>query len=120
MKTIDATEQAYKNGYEAGKKSATQTNHNPYWSIAIKNSICMICWTALAIIFNQWWVALFAILFMTFPNTIHKYCRTCDGCGKHSEYADSYNESLDKAKAAGWVHYEDGNKDYCPGCQSEF
>lgn len=29
---------------------------------AIKNSVCMICWTALAIIFGKWWIALFAVL----------------------------------------------------------
>ena len=33
-----------------------------YWSVAIKNSIVMICWTALAIHFGKWWIALFAAL----------------------------------------------------------
>lgn len=33
-----------------------------YWSVAIKNSIVMICWTALAIYFGKWWIALFAAL----------------------------------------------------------
>ena len=32
-----------------------------YWAVAIKNSIAMICWTALAIYFGKWWVALFAV-----------------------------------------------------------
>ena len=27
-----------------------------------------------------------------------------------------FNEAFDKAKEAGWVHYVDGNKDYCPEC----
>lgn len=67
--------------------------------------------------FNRWWIALFALLFLTIPNTIRKYYRTCDGCGKQSPQADSRNEALDKAKAAGWVHYVDGDKDYCPECQ---
>ena len=31
-----------------------------YWSVAIKNIIVMICWTALAIYFGKWWIALFA------------------------------------------------------------
>ena len=31
--------------------------------------------------------------------------------------ADNYNDALDKAKEAGWIHYVDGNKDYCPDCQ---
>lgn len=97
-------------------------NKNFHWSIAVKNSICVICWTALAIIFHKWWIALFGVLFLTSYETqaVKKYYRVCDGCGKHSEYADSYNEALDKAKAAGWVHQTDGNKDYCPGCKMEF
>ena len=89
---------------------------NIYWSIAIKNSICVICWTALAIIFNKWWIALFGVLFLTSYTTVKKYRRVCDGCGKHSEYADSYNGALEKAKAAGWVHIQDGDQDYCPDC----
>lgn len=43
----------------------------------------------------------------------------CDKCGKHSEYADSYDAALDKAKKAGWIHYADGNKDYCPECRDK-
>ena len=31
-----------------------------YWAVLIKNSIVMICWTALAIYFGKWWIALFA------------------------------------------------------------
>lgn len=89
-------------------------------AIAIKNSICVICWTVLAIIFNKWWIALFAALFLTSYETKKQYWRTCDGCGKHSPDADSYNEALDKAKASGWIHCVDGNKDYCPSCQMEF
>lgn len=36
-----------------------------WWSVAIKNAICVMCFTALAIIFNKWWIALFSILLMT-------------------------------------------------------
>lgn len=90
---------------------------NIIWAWAIKNSICVICWTALAIIFNKWWIALFGLLFLSGISTKHKSYRICDKCGKHSEYADSYNEALDKAKTAGWVHYVEGNKDYCPDCK---
>lgn len=85
------------------------------WAWAIKNSICIICWTVLAIVFNKWWIALFGLLFMSRLQT--KYYRVCDKCGKHSPYADSYNDALEKAKEAGWVHCVDGNKDYCPDCQ---
>lgn len=29
----------------------------------MKNSVVIICWTALAIFFGKWWIALFAVLF---------------------------------------------------------
>lgn len=73
----------------------------------------------MAIIFHKWWIALFAGLFLSDLKSNNKHYRVCDGCGKHSPYADSYNEALDKAKAAGWVHYVDCNKDYCPECKKE-
>lgn len=92
-------------------------NKNMIWAWAIKNSICVICWTILAIVFNKWWIALFGLLFMSSLKTKYKNYRVCDNCGKHSPYADSYNEALEKAKEAGWVHYTEGNKDYCPECQ---
>ena len=76
----------------------------------------MICWIVLAIVFDKWWIALFSALFMSGVKTTYKSYRICDKCGKHSPYADSYNEALDKAKEAGWIHFED-NKDYCPDCQ---
>ena len=84
---------------------------------AIKNSIVVIAWTILAILFGKWWIALFGLLFLSGLSIGHRYYRVCDKCGKHSEHADSYNEALDKAKVAGWKHCEDGNKDYCPDCQ---
>lgn len=94
---------------------------NGFGAWAIKNSICIICWTALAVIFNKWWIALFAALFMTGlkTETVKKYYRTCDKCGKRSEYADSYNDALVKAMENGWLHVVDGNKDYCPDCRTE-
>lgn len=30
----------------------------------LKNSIALICWTVLAVIFRHWWIALFSLLFM--------------------------------------------------------
>ena len=92
-------------------------NKSVYWAWVIKNSICVICFTALAIVFNNWWIALFGLLFMSDFKTQHKSYRVCDKCGKHSPYADNYNDALDKAKAAGWIHCVEGNKDYCPDCQ---
>lgn len=87
------------------------------WAIALKNSICMICWTALAVFFNKWWIAAFAAFFMTSYTTKHQYYRVCDNCGKHGPSADTYNGALDAAKESGWVHLVDGNKDYCPKCR---
>lgn len=90
-----------------------------WWAWTIKNSISVICWVVLGIIFNKWWIALFGLLFMSDFQTKHKSYRICDKCGKHSPYADSYNDALDKAKEEGWIHCVDGNKDYCPDCQKE-
>ena len=94
-------------------------NKSIYWAVAIKNSICVICWVALAIIFHKWWIALFGALFLTSwsEGVIHRYYRTCDGCGAYSEPGKDRNDALNKAKAAGWVRIVDGNKDYCPDCQ---
>jgi hypothetical protein len=40
-------------------------NTSVYWAWAIKNSICVICWTVLAVVFNKWWIALFGVLFLS-------------------------------------------------------
>ena len=99
-------------------------NKSAWWAWAVKNSICIICWTALAVYFNKWWIALFSVLTMSSlqlgNTTQQKHYRICDGCGKFSPYADNHNEALDKAKEAGWVHYVDGNRDYCPECKNKF
>lgn len=92
-------------------------NKSTIWAWAIKNSICIICWVVLAIIFNKWWIALIGILFMSDIKQNHNYYRTCDKCGKHGPYTDSHNEALEKAKEAGWVHCVENNKDYCPECR---
>ncbi len=36
-------------------------NKHAWWAWAVKNSINIICWTALAMFFGKWWIALFAI-----------------------------------------------------------
>ena len=123
MKNYEATEAAYNNGYKAGTKDVAkaiiQANNRVFWSVAITNIIVLICFIVLAVVFSKWWIVLFSVLFMSYikKQNAHKYYRICDRCGKHSEYADSYNEALEKAKANGWIHYVDGNKDYCPECQ---
>lgn len=40
-------------------------NKSLIWAWVIKNSIAIIAWAVLAIIFNKWWIAFFAILFMS-------------------------------------------------------
>lgn len=40
-------------------------NKNSIWAWVIDNAINIICWTVLAIVFNKWWIALFAILFVS-------------------------------------------------------
>lgn len=92
---------------------------NVMWPWAIKNSICVICWTALAVVFHKWWIAFFALLFMSNVQTKYRNYRVCDKCGMHSPYADSYNEALAAAIDAGWLHVAEGNKDYCPDCRKE-
>ena len=86
------------------------------WALMLKNIIVILIWGALAVLFDKWWIALFALLFVSDISTKTNSYRVCDGCGKHSPYANSYNEALDKAKEAGWIHYVDGNRDYCPEC----
>lgn len=92
-------------------------NKHTVWAWALKNSTVMVCWTILAIHFDKWWIILFAALFVDGLKTQYRSYRVCDKCGKHSPHADSYNEALDKAKEAGWIHIVEGNKDYCPECQ---
>ena len=87
------------------------------WAWVIKNSVALLAWVALAVVFNKWWIALFSILFMSGLQTKYKSYIVCDKCGKHSLYANSYNEALDKAKESGWVHDVENNKDYCPDCK---
>ncbi len=94
-------------------------NKSFVWAWAFKNTIAILAWTALAILFDKWWIAFFALLFVSELETKTNNYRICDGCGKHSPYASSYNEALDKAKEVGWVHYVDGNRDYCPECANK-
>lgn len=91
------------------------------WAWAVKNSMTIVCWTLLAVHFEKWWIALFAALFINDMKTsIQKY-RICDRCGCHSPYADSHNEALEKAAAAGWITRKNGNEfeDYCPTCRAK-
>ena len=88
------------------------------WMTMMANAVSLICWTALAIYFNKWWIALFSVLFFMSIKTERKYYRICDSCGKHSPYAKDNNEAIEKAKEAGWIRRKVGDKfeDFCPNC----
>ena len=88
------------------------------WMTMMANAVSLICWTALAIYFNKWWIALFSVLFLMSIKTERKYYRICDRCGKHSPYAKDNNEAIEKAKEAGWIRRKVGDKfeDFCPNC----
>ena len=95
-------------------------NKNSMWAlVTIQNVLVLFSWG-----FGAWGggkagFAFASLLCRPSLKTAYKNYRVCDGCGKHSPYADSYNEALDKAKEAGWVHCVDGNRDYCPECIKE-
>lgn len=89
-----------------------------WWAWAIKNSVCMICWTALAIIFDKWWIALFGLLFISLieSTSIKSHSIYCDECGKVGPSGNCVDEARKKAKEAGWIHVASNNTDYCPDC----
>ena len=53
----------YSENGERGR--VTAMNKHAWWAWAVKNSIIMICWTALAIFFGKWWIALFVAIFIS-------------------------------------------------------
>ena len=44
-------------------------NKHAWWALAAKNSVVIICWTAIAIYFGKWWIALFGLLGFTYLKT---------------------------------------------------
>ena len=60
---------------------------NTLYIWAVKNSIALIAWTVLAIVFNKWWIALFAALFMSSLET------------KYKNYSQNEYDHNDK-----WIH----------------
>ena len=89
-------------------------NKNLIWAWAIKNSIAIIAWTVLAIVFHKFWIALFGLLFLSGLKTTYNPHRICDGCGMRASYTNAAN-----AKLTGWLHIAEGNLDYCPDCRKE-
>lgn len=88
--------------------------------VSFCNVVKIAVFAALAVIFNRWWIVLFSLLFMSSLATVFRHCRVCDKCGKRSEGAESVTEAIKKAEQAGWLHIEDGNKDYCPECRNTY
>ena len=43
----------------------SKTHRAAYFATAIKDSVAVICFTALAVIFHHWWIALFSIFFIS-------------------------------------------------------
>lgn len=98
-------------------------NKNFWWAWAIKNSICVICWTAIAIIFNKWWIALFGLLFMHSikSETSSSSFIRCNECGKYAPFTQHPDDPIYMVKQQGWVSYKENGewKDYCPDCQDK-
>lgn len=92
-----------------------------WWACVVDNAITITCFTILALVFGKWWIALFSLLFMSTVKSSAKNYRICDGCGRHSPYADSHNEALEKAAAEGWITRRNGDnwEDFCPECRKK-
>lgn len=84
----------------------------------IYNAINIICFTILAILFNKWWIVLFAALFLLIPKSslTQQRFRVCDNCGRWSESGKTTEEAIERAEKCGWLYIEDGDKDFCPDC----
>lgn len=95
-------------------------NYKDVIIVSFCNVIKVAIFAVLAFIFNRWWIVLFSLLFMSSLVTSPRHYRICDNCGKHSEGAESVTEAVKKAERAGWLHIEDGNKDYCPECRNTY
>lgn len=40
-------------------------SNRPFWAVALENSIALVCFTVLAVVFKHWWIVLFYALFIT-------------------------------------------------------
>ncbi len=91
---------------------------------ALKNSVCIICWTVLAIVFKHWWITLFSLFFMTgldVKEEPKKRYFICDMCGAYSPEGSTLNEAEQLRIKSGWVRRKNGEKwaDICPCCQEK-
>jgi len=92
---------------------------NGFLMTIVANVVITFAWIFLAIYFGKWWIALFSALFLQSTKTERKHYRVCNKCGRHSPYANSHNDALDKAKAEGWTIVRNGDEfeDTCPICK---
>lgn len=83
------------------------------------NIFNLLVFGAVAIVFEKWWIVLFALLFVLLPAKTgkSKKCRICDSCGRHSESGETDTEAIIRAEKCGWVHIKETNKDFCPECK---
>lgn len=87
----------------------------------IYNILNLVCFTLLAIVFDKWWIILLALLFLCVPSSKFKgqRFRVCDSCGRWSESGATDTEAIIRAEKCGWIHIEEGNKDFCPECREK-
>lgn len=99
------------------------SNKHIWWACALKNSVCIMCWTGLAIWFDRWWIALFALFFMSTLETKkpNGYYSICDRCGRYSPEGKTRDEAEEKRIHAGWTrrNVEGHWEDTCPECHYE-
>ena len=82
----------------------------------IYNILNLAIFGALALVFEKWWIILFALLFVLLPSHKIKHKRTCDMCGKSTESYDTPEEAIKQAEKCGWIHIEKTDQDFCPEC----
>ena len=87
--------------------------------VLLKNAIVMICWTVLAIIFNKWWIAFFAVLFFSNLTTKTNHYKVCDRCGKRGPSGFDKEDAAIKAERYGWIHFTNPDEDICPECKNK-
>ena len=85
----------------------------------IYNILNLAIFGALSLVFEKWWIILFALLFVLLPSHKIKHKRTCDICGKSTESYDTTEEAIKQAEKHGWIHVEENDRDFCPECIKE-
>lgn len=89
---------------------------NTFAAVAAIYTVALVCWTVLAVAFQKWWIAIFALLF--FPSIKEYHTTKCDGCGIQIIH-ESEETRIADLRRAGWVReMKNGNwLDFCPACQ---